>query len=169
MPDAPSWVATIPDVLEGIKADKREWYGRKDIETLLEVKPRRAQEILAAAGAVMDGKAFLLSRSNLVQYLEVIGRDVLAQEQRRRARFAQKLNKVAEQWVPPLLVELKNSEVRQLQRKGLEALPPGITLEPGRITVSGFSTGEESLQLLMALALAIRGDQAEFEKRVTKA
>jgi hypothetical protein len=171
MPEIPAWIAAVPEVRDAVKASSQEWYCRKEIQKLLALKPRRAQEILSVAGAVKDGNAFLLSRDNLVQYLEFVGKDVLAEEERRKRRLAGKLTDLRTEFIrqPKVLVEVKNEDVAKFQRHGLKALPPGITLAPGRITMEGFSTGEEALRLLMALALAIGRDQAEFEKAVEQA
>lgn len=170
MPEVPAWVVAIPEIRDAVKASSQEWYCRKEIEELLTLKPRRAQEILSVAGAVKDGNAYLLSKDNLVQYLEFVGKDVLAEEERRKHRLALKLTDMRTQFLrqPKVLVEVKNEDVAKLQRHGLAALPTGITLAPGRICIEGFSTGEEALRMLMGLALAIGRDQAEFERIVRK-
>ncbi|MDZ4798551.1 MAG: hypothetical protein SGI92_10350, partial [Bryobacteraceae bacterium] len=59
---------------------------------------------------------------------------------------------------PRLLVEAPPSVVRQK----LDNLPPGVRIEPGRITVE-FDEPRQALEKLLALAMAIGGDFENFE------
>lgn len=165
MPDAPSWVAGVSDILYTIRSGDQEWFTRADIETLLGLQSRQAQKIMAEAGAEKDGKAYLLSRSHLIEYLERVAPD----ERERVRRLAERITVLREEFIkrPKLLVEMPTREVEQLERDGLAGLPAEITLEPGRITLD-FGTDEEALQLLLRLSVAIARDRLEFARVVER-
>ena len=170
MPEVVSWLSRIPEAIYEIERGEQEGFARADIERLLDIKGRRAQGILSAAGASKEGKAFVVHRDDLVLYLKVVGKEVLEEEQRRRRRFSEKLTIERQKFLkePRLIVGLKPDDVAIIKQRGLRALPPGITLEPGRIVVAGFTTGDEALRCLMGLALAIAKDQDEFERLVSQ-
>jgi len=84
-------------------------------------------------------------------------------EQRRRRRVALALEQMRQAWItrPKVLVEAPVNVVNQRW----EDLPPGVDLEPGRITI-GFETCQQALEKLLALAMAIGSDMLTFEERV---
>jgi hypothetical protein len=59
-------------------------------------------------------------------------------------------------WVeqPPVLIEVSEAQIREVERHVLDGLPEGVELAPGSITVR-FHEPDEALQKLMALAMAI--------------
>ena len=88
-------------------------------------------------------------------------------ERRRRERLWEQLDRARREWEerPPVLVEAPRSEVRRIERHGFAALPEGVELAPGSITVR-FREPEEALRKLLALAMAIGQNRAAFEDRV---
>lgn len=169
MPEIATWLLKIPEAVDSIAASQQEWYGRQEIEVLLALKPRRAQQVLAVAGAKMDGKAFLVSRENLIAYLQAVGAEVLTKERARRARFSQKLSEERERFQKEsrLMVGIGDQDLKTIKRAGFKSLPEGILLEPGKITISGFTSVEGALKLLGALAIIAGRDMEGFERRIT--
>ena len=169
MPDKPTWTAKIPEALESIAAqpDRALWFPA-DLEGLLDIKRRRAQELIAEAGPEVLGRSVGVARENLILFLKIKGGSELeAQERERRKAFAQKFRKMEVQFVdhPPAFVQPKPEIARRVYRGGFDGLPEGVVLEPGRITLR-FRNPDEAKQQLFALAVAMGKDDLEFEKRV---
>lgn len=82
-------------------------------------------------------------------------------EVERRRKVAGILHRLREERVeqPQLLVE---APVRVINQEFAD-LPPGIHLEPGRVTVE-FRQPQEALEKLLALAMAISNDFDGFER-----
>jgi hypothetical protein len=64
-----------------------------------------------------------------------------------------------------VLVEVSNADVRRVEVHDFEGLPEGVDLAPGSITVR-FSTPDEALEKLLALAMAVSQNRTAFEERV---
>lgn len=64
-----------------------------------------------------------------------------------------------------MLVEIPDAAVRRVEVHDFEGLPEGVDLAPGSITVR-FSTPDEALEKLLALAMAVSQNRAAFEERV---
>jgi hypothetical protein len=123
---------------------------------------------MAVAGAVQAGRSSFVNRADFELYLRSEGGpEVVRVEKERRKKLAQALNGMRREAMerPRVLVELPPETVVAIRRQDFQALPDGIHLEPGRICVM-FTSPEEALQKLMALALAIGRNLGEFEERV---
>ena len=168
MPDRPLWTERIPDAMEALKVWQGPLISTRDVQTLLEVSPRRAQEILKTAGATAVGRNQMIPPADFRVYLETVGGPQLAQmEKDRRRQFAKRLTKMRQDWIeaPRLYIEPDEEIRRRAWRYSLDGLPDGVILGAGTIYLQ-FRTPEEALQKLMAIAVAASKDLEGFFDRV---
>jgi len=170
MPDVATWTTQIPEALEVIASQDKDLWFAVDLEALLGVKRRRAQEIISVAGPEAVGRAQAVTRENLVRYLRSCGGSELeAMERRRRREFAQKLKGI-EQEVAKMphrgeIITVSKAPVKRAAVYGLDLLE-GVVLEPGRIVLT-FQNATEALERLFTLSQAIARDGVDaFEDRV---
>ena len=164
MPAQPGWFSHLSNILDSLRASSRDTVDRQTLQDLLGVGRRRAQQILAPCVTERLGANGLAERKKLIRRLEQLARgDAATYEVRRRQRVAQILADLRQQRIaqPQLLVEAPSRIVEQT----FASLPPGVRLEPGRITVE-FSEPQQALEKLLALALAAGRDWEEFERSV---
>ena len=162
MPDKPLWYARLPEALAYLEQSPEPWVDRATVEFLLGVGRRRAQQLMQPLVSRTLGPNGLVARERLRRYFQQLaaGEDV-ADEQQRRQRLRRVLAEARRQ--PRVLVEAP----LPLLNQRLAELPPGVWLTPGRIVVEGFTSAEEALQKLLALALAVGHNPMEFEQLVT--
>lgn len=162
LPDQPSWINRLPEVIQQLRERADPWVDRAALEELLGIGRRRAQQLLAQMAHRRVGASVVADREEAAAYLEQIAAgEAVDYEQRRRRRLWKEL----EAGPPRLLVEVAGAEVRRIEREDFAGLPEGVDLAPGVITVR-FRDPEEALRKLMALALAIGGNRSGFEERV---
>jgi hypothetical protein len=164
MPAKPRWYSELDRILAELRALPRPWIDRVTVESLLQVGPRRAQQIMAPCVTNTIGASGLADRDRLIEYLaELAQGDGAFYEQRRRRKVGDAIEKLHRQAVerPRLLVEAPHTVVNQ----AIERLPDGIRLEPGRITVE-FITPAQALEKLLALAMAVANDPEDFERLI---
>jgi hypothetical protein len=169
MPDKPLWLARVPDAIQQLETAPEPWVERTRLEALLGIGRRRAQQLLAPVASRRVGTSLLAHREDLIAHLRRIASGEQADyDDRRRKRLWKQLGTARDEWIerPPVLVEVPNSAVRRLQAQDFEGLPEGVDLAPGAITVR-FSTPEEALQKLLALAMAISHNRDAFDERVS--
>ena len=169
MPANPLWLERLPQVIEELEDRAESWVDRATLETLLGVGRRRAQQLLARMPSRRIGASVVADRAEVIAHLRAIAAgEEAVYEQRRRERLWKRLEKVRGQWVeqPPVLVEVPRAEVRSLEVHDFMALPDGVELAPGSITLR-FGDPEEALRKLMALAIAVGQNRAAFEERVS--
>jgi hypothetical protein len=170
MPALPTYASRIPHALDILRDTADDIVSRRQVEELLCVKKRTANDIISAAGAVEVGNSNCVTRENLILYLEHFGFGGPAERERQKT-FACKLNRLREEFLttPRLMVDLEKVDpksVARASRRGLGGLPEGVVLERGRITIQGFRTGEEAIQKLSLFAMAVASDFEEFEEKV---
>ena len=164
MPAKAAWYGQLEHILAELEALPGPWVNRSTVEFLLGVGSRRAQQIMAACVTERVGTSNLADRDLLCAYLRQLAAGNSGfYEQRRRRRVALALEQMRQAWItrPKVLVEAPVNVVNQRW----EDLPPGVDLEPGRITI-GFETCQQALEKLLALAMAIGSDMLTFEERV---
>ena len=162
MPAKPSWYCEIDNIIEELRSSPRPFVDRATVEFLLGVGRRRAQQIMAPCIRDRIGMNGLADRDRLIHHLRRLAEgDDGHYEIRRRRRVAAVLEQLRRERLeqPRLLVE---APVRVIHQE-FENLPPGVDLEPGRITVS-FTEPREALEKLLALAMAISNDFPRFER-----
>ena len=104
----------------------------------------------------------MADREELIAHLKRLAAgDEAHYERRRRQKLAQVLDKLRQEALaqPKVLVEAPTAVLNQK----LANLPDGISISPGVIAIT-FSSPNEALQRLLALAMAIGNDFNEFER-----
>lgn len=168
MPAKPLWIERLPQVIARLEDRPEDWVDRATLESLLGVGRRRAQQLLARIPCQRVGATVLAGRADVIAHLRSIAAgDDAHFEHRRQQRLWDQLEPVRQEWTgqPPLLVEVSQSQVRRIETHDFAALPEGVDLAPGSITVR-FQDPDEALQKLMSLAMAIAQNRAAFEERV---
>jgi len=168
MPDKPLWLDRLPEAIRQLETSSEPWVDRATLESLLGVGRRRAQQLLSEVSQRHVGTSAVAHRTDLIDHLNRIAAGEQAHyEERRRRQLWQHLAEARREWVrqPPVLVEVPNAQLRQVEREDFDGLPEGVELGPGSITVR-FGDPEEALRKLMALAVAISQNQQAFEQRV---
>lgn len=163
MPAKPVWYRKLPYILEALRRHPHPYVDRATLEFILGVGRRRAQQILAPCVTDRVGTNGLADRDALLTRLERIAAgDDAFYEIERRHKVASFIGELRRQRLekPQLLVEAPVQVVHQ----GFETLPPGVRLEPGRITIE-FGAPQEALEKLLALAMAISNDFDRFERQ----
>jgi hypothetical protein len=164
VPAQPAWFSHLDNILAALRAWPRPTIDRQTVQNLLGVGRRRAQQILAPCVTERIGPNGLADRGRLIHHLEQLARseDGTFEIQRRRrvAQFVARLRneRLAQ---PQVLVEAPTRIINQ----DFDALPPGIHLVPGRITVE-FEEPQQALEKLLALAMAIGENLEEFERSI---
>ncbi|MBV9036653.1 MAG: hypothetical protein JO182_19345 [Acidobacteriaceae bacterium] len=169
MPDKPLWLRRLPEALRQLEESAEPWIDRPVLESLLGVKRRRAQQLLAPIAQRRVGASVVVRRDELITYLKKIAAGEMAYyEDRRRKQLWAHLAEARREWMqqPPVLVEVSQSQVRRVELHGFAGLPEGVELAPGSITVR-FREPDEALQKLVALALAISQNRPDFDEQVS--
>ena len=167
MPAKPAWYSKIDEVIGELQALPRPFADRATLEFLLGVGRRRAQQIMAPCITEHIGANGLADRDALIAHLRRLAQgDDGYYERQRRHNVAVILAQLQKERLerPQLLVE---APVQVLTQE-FEDLPAGVTLEPGRITVT-FEQPQQALEKLLALAMAISNDFDHFEREVRPA
>lgn len=167
MPAKPVWYSKLDEILRDLRENPRAFVDRTTVEFLLGVGRRRAQQVMAPCITDHIGANGLANRDLLVAHLQRLaeGEDA-SHERRRRRRVAGVLEQLRQDRLarPQLLVEAPVGVVNQ----EFDSLPPGVHVEPGRITVE-FEQPQQALERLLALAMAISNDYDRFERRAKAA
>lgn len=162
MPDKPTWYGRLEEVIAELASLEWPWVDRETLQALLQVGPRRAQQILHPCVTRQVGANGVADRDALIAHLKRLAAgDGAHYERRRRQKLAQVLDQLRQAALaqPKVLVEAPTAVLNQQ----LANLPDGVTVSPGAISIT-FSTPNEALQRLLALAMAIGNDFSEFER-----
>ncbi|HYI91949.1 MAG TPA: hypothetical protein VEX68_00255 [Bryobacteraceae bacterium] len=168
MPDKPLWLVRLPEAIERLESSSDPWVDRNQIEQLLGVGRRRAQQILSTVASREVGSSRVARAADVIGYLQRIAAgEVACYDAHRRKQLWDQLGRQREKWLeqPPVLVDVSGTTIQRVQRRDIDGLPEGVSLSPGNIFVS-FTTPEEALEKLVALALAISRNREAFEERV---
>ena len=163
MPRRSEWIQRLDPAIGALRALPSPTIDRRTIESLFEVSPRQALRILSMLGCYAAGKSLLIERGELIRKLESLrGSDGVQMEQRRHERVADHL----ERYRRELAARRKTITVApEAAATRIASLPQGVELFPGRLEI-GFSTAEDLLGKLFALAQAISNDYASFEEAI---
>jgi len=162
VPDKPTWYGRLDQVIAELGDLPWPWVDRETLQSLLQVGPRRAQQILRPCVTRQVGANGVADRGELIAHLKRLAAgDDAHYERRRRQRLAQALEGLRQAALaqPKVLVEAPITVTSQQ----FADLPEGISVSPGAISIT-FSSPEEALQRLLALAMAIGNDLNEFER-----
>ena len=166
MPHHPLWLDRLDSAIEQLASLSSPWVDRATLEFVLGVSRRRAQQILAPLVRKTIGRNGLADRDELIEHLR---RHAVSETAYYEGRRRERLHNLIDHWhqqareQPTVLVKAPTAVLQQ----ELDSLPPGISLEAGRIVIEGFRTGDEARQLLLALVLAMGRNPVEFDARIT--
>ncbi|MEO8053474.1 MAG: hypothetical protein ABI833_24000 [Acidobacteriota bacterium] len=162
MPDKPLWLGRLDQILDELASLPHPWIDRATVERVLGIGRRRAQQILAPCVSLQIGSNGVADRELFIAHLQQLASGEAAQYERiRRQRLAHTLDSLRTSWQSRVPVAAPLNIVNQ----AFTDLPPGIQLDPGRITVQ-FETAQQALEKLLALAMAIGNDFERFQKAV---
>jgi hypothetical protein len=159
------WYGRLDAVIEELCALPWPWVDRETLQSLLQVGPRRAQQIIRPCVTRQIGASGVADRNELIAHLKRLAAGDEAQyERRRRQRLAQRLEELRQGALaqPKLLVEAHTTLLNQR----FANLPAGVSVSSGAIRIS-FSSPTEALHRLLALAIAIGNDFSDFERIAT--
>lgn len=160
MPDRPTWCGNLPEITRQLQLLPDPWIDRRTLQELLSVGLRRAQQILAPCVTRQIGANGLANREDLIAHLQrLAASEISYYEQQRRRRLCEHLDGLHQERQHAVLVAAPAAVVNQ----EFADLPEGITLAVGLITIS-FQSPTEALEKLLALAIAIRNDELQFER-----
>jgi hypothetical protein len=163
VPDKPTWYGRLDQVIAELGNLPWPWVDRQTLQSLLQVGPRRAQQILRPCVTRQVGANGVAGREELIEHLKRLASgDEAHYERRRRQRLAQVLEGLRREALaqPKVLVEAPTTVLNQ----EFANLPDGVSVSPGAISIT-FSSPSEALQRLLALAMAIGNDFNEFERQ----
>jgi hypothetical protein len=168
MPDKPLWLTCVPDAIRELENDSDPWVSRARLESLLRIGKRRAQQLLTSVASRRVGTSLLAHRDDLIPLLTRMATGEQGYyDERRRKQLWTELSRARQQWLKqaPVLVEVPNAALRRVEVHDFDGLPEGVELAPGSISVR-FSTPDEALEKLLALAMAVSQNRPAFEERV---
>jgi|ERR1039458_4271380 hypothetical protein len=163
MPNKPSWLLRVNEVLEDLGGEEmatHPFLTRASVEKLFGLKRRQAIELMHSLAGYQIGKALVVSRAELLAWLRRAslgeqvwweqvrhGRVEKAIEDVRQEREARKQRAV----VPLTTLELK-----------IEGIPPTVTLRPGELRIE-FLGADDLFRQLFELAQAMKNDYERFK------
>ena len=159
MPSKPNWLLHLTEIIAALDqrpAASLPWIGRAEIESLLGVGRRRAQQILLSCPHSRLGRNLVASPQDFRLFLLNASSSTSAQSERlRRQRLAAQIsNWIADyQLRPPLLVSAPAS----VRKSRLDSLPPGISLDSAKLEIH-FNTRQDLLEKLLALSCALASE-----------
>jgi hypothetical protein len=158
MPQKPQWWSRIPEILDTVERAETSWFDRAAIERIFGVKRRRGIQLLNAFGGFQAGRTFLIDRDALVRQLRALRESQdFDWEKKRRQRLSEALS-AARQYSEAAAVSIP---VRSLS----PALPAGVHLEPGRLTVE-FVDVQDLLAKFYSISQLASRDFEAFSKAV---
>lgn len=151
MPETPSWAARLPEIENHLLA--LPFVIVPDLENLLQVSARRAQQILMPC---RDVRGYCDPRAVIERLRSLVSKSDPSQEIARRRKLADTLKPKEK----PLFVA---APIKVMEQR-FEV--PGVAVEAGEIRVS-FENPTQALERLLGLAIAIRNQPEEFEYLAT--
>ena len=156
MPAKPRWHADLHNIRSAVEGLPAPFLDRPAIERLFTVGRRQANYLMRSLGGYLVGQSALISREALLEKLDELAgkRGYLAQAQR-RARVVEALDDLRRE-ARPRRVSAPPA------RRANSSLPEGVCLSaPGELTIY-FTSPEDLLGRVMALAQSAAGDYAAF-------
>ena len=160
MPDKPLWFSQLPLILASLaQRDPASppWITRQDVESLLGVGPRRAQQILLACPHHRLGRNLLVSLDNFRSFLLHAAASSPAQaESLRRQRLASMVQSWRQnlQTNPPILISAPSN----IAKTRLDSLPQEVQLTDNLLLITHHNR-QDLLEKLLALACALAHDE----------
>jgi hypothetical protein len=161
MPDKPLWLGRLDVAIVEIEASDDPYIATAELRRLLRVGQRRAQQIMGPFVHHAVGRSGLARRKDVVNYFRSIsGGGQAAFERRRIERMRGILQEARSQ--PRILVDVSE----ETTRGDMDGLPEGVLVAPGQITLQ-FTSPEQALEKLVALAMAVANDMQTFRVKAS--
>ena len=158
MPDQPSWLERVPHILGQLSTpDAPPFLDRPAVELLFGLRRRQAIELMHRMAGYQVGRTFLVDRAAVAAFLgQSSVRQAAGHAVQRKRRVLDHLAEARRDWAA--------RQIRiPVERAGdrLAGLPPGVELQPGRLTI-GFAEPVELIEKLFALCQALAADFERF-------
>jgi hypothetical protein len=162
MPGQPTWIESVPQILETLEAPgSPPFLDRPAVEKLFGIRRRQAIHLLRRCGGFLVGKTFLVPRETMLQFLRDPQQQTAAQDE--QGRFERLTAVLGEARADLHQKRVPIPAVKETLRLELSGLPAGIRLEPSQLTVE-FQRPTELLEKLFALSQALANDYESFER-----
>ena len=157
MPPKPRWLLSLPDAVKSVRASRREFFTRRDIQDLFGLRPARAKTLFAELGAVdRIGQTAVMRRERLAAALEARLEDGdYAVEKTRRELFMSRMHRARVTGVR-IRVPIETAGIR------LAGLPEGVRVTNRSISID-VNGSRDAFEKLTALAYAVTNDYPRFE------
>lgn len=143
MPKPSDWTPLIPQALSKLKAMRSKVVDRAALEELLKIHRRTAIRLMHQLGGEQAGKTFLVDRERLIRELEAFLPSASSGYPPRVSSQVRRLHADAEQFRFP--------DVRILEQRTADRLPPTIQVTPGTVIVKASSLRDLYAQLWILL------------------
>jgi len=149
LPNHPTWLERVPDILEKVQSERTPpILDRQAIEGLFGIRRRQAIALLHRLAGYKVGRTFVVPREAAIE--EAAAKKSGVMEFLGEARQGLQLPSI------PLPVAAKLSDIT------FNGLPPGIRLQPDRLTIR-FQSATDLLQKLFSLSQALANDFETLE------
>jgi hypothetical protein len=149
-----SWLDRLYPISRTVAGSARSHYDSKDLQQLFEIQPRSAQNLMAALPTVPIGRARLVERETLGNFLEQL---------QQADDPAQAFAEIREGKGRSVRRKLRTLVLQDVQTD-IETLPASIQLSPGELYVT-FKTVDQLAEALMHLAVVLDKQLDEFITR----
>ncbi len=154
MPRSLSWLDRIVPILRTVQESARSHYDRKELQRLFELQPRAAQQLMTALPSISIGRAHLVEREALSDFLRRLNESENPAETFARMR-----------------ADGGKAVRRQLREFSLQDYPASVDAPPRMMTIERgdlrvrFQTLEELAEAMLYLATVFTHDLEGFAKR----
>jgi hypothetical protein len=154
MPRTLSWIDRIVPISRTVRGSARSHYDRKDIERLFELQPRAAQQLMAALPTLPVGRARLVERAALSDFLARLNDSDEPAEMFARMRA---------EGGPTVRRKLRAFSLQDYPAS-VDSPPRMLTIERGELRVK-FQTPEEVVEAMLYLPTVFASDLDGFAER----
>ena len=164
MPPTPTWYTRIPRVIEILRQDKPKQIVRTDLEQLLAVGPRRAQQLMRTLPTYTVGSVVFADPDAVLTWLEELqAGHAVGVEFQRRERLEGKLAVYQDEHKSRCRVIYEAQAAPPAVPNGLKDLPATTILRPGELHIR-FEDTADLLRQLFQLAQGISADFLNIER-----
>jgi hypothetical protein len=161
LPTHPTWLERVPDILEKVQSERTPpILDRQAIEGLFGIRRRQAIALLHRLAGYKVGRTFVVPREAAIEFLQKILASGAIEEAAAKKSGVMEFLGEARQGLQlpsiPLPVAAKLSDIT------FNGLPPGIRLQPDRLTIR-FQSATDLLQKLFSLSQALANDFETLE------
>jgi hypothetical protein len=160
MPAKPSYARRLKPVIAKLQESSASWFGRRDLEELLDVSKTVAWRILRQCKAQKGpGGALLFEREQLIGRLQELAAEggVIAREVARRTRVEEQLLAMRSYLHTRQTKVVRDEQAHALVSTRFQNLPANITFTPQSLRIEFYGT-EDFLAAVGALVYALQND-----------